>query len=254
MKEAWREPESYQEKPSMGVKAKLGELEVVVGKPQLLLEQGIKVPAGEIGAYSGTVVYVGVDGKYAGAIVISDRLKAGAFSAVRQLNESGFKTVMLTGDNALAGRMVAEQLGISEYHTDLLPEDKVIWVEKLMRENHPQKKVIFVGDGINDAPVLARADIGIAMGGIGSEAAIEAADIVLMEDHPGKLLVALDIANYTQKIVWQNIVFALGIKGAFLLLGATGTITMWEAVFADVGVALLAILNATRARRYRTSI
>ncbi|SDI20004.1 heavy metal translocating P-type ATPase [Desulfosporosinus hippei] len=240
--------EDYEEVSGKGIRARIKGYEVLVGKAVLLKDSGILIPDEEHGL-KGTLVYVAVSGKYAGQILISDRLKVGAKETIRALENSGIKTVMLTGDHQTVAESVAKDLGVGEFHADLLPQDKVAWVEKLMSGNS-QGKVVFVGDGINDAPVLMRADVGIAMGGLGSDAAIEAADVVLMEDQPAKLLTAIGIAAFTKKIIWQNIFFALGIKLGFVFLGAIGIATMWEAVFADVGVALLAVLNATRVSRH----
>ena len=199
---------------------------------------------------TGTVVHVAVDGEYAGHIVISDAVKPDAAAAIEALKREGVKkTVMLTGDVKAVGEAVAREIGIDEVHAELLPGDKVDQVERLLKNTSGKGKLAFVGDGINDAPVLSRADIGIAMGGLGSDAAIEAADIVLMVDKPSKLAVAVRISRKTLRIVRQNIVFALGIKLLFLALGAFGMANMWEAVFADVGVSVLAILNASRALR-----
>ena len=199
---------------------------------------------------TGTVVHVAVDGEYAGHIVISDAVKPDAAAAIEALKREGVKkTVMLTGDVKAVGEAVAREIGIDEVHAELLPGDKVDQVERLLKHTSGKGKLAFVGDGINDAPVLSRADIGIAMGGLGSDAAIEAADIVLMDDKPSKLAVAVRISRKTLRIVRQNIVFALGIKLLFLALGAFGMANMWEAVFADVGVSVLAILNASRALR-----
>ena len=199
---------------------------------------------------TGTVVHVAVDGEYAGHIVISDAVKPDAAAAIEALKREGVKkTVMLTGDVKAVGEAVAREIGIDEVHAELLPGDKVDQVERLLKNTSGKGKLAFVGDGINDAPVLSRADIGTAMGGLGSDAAIEAADIVLMDDKPSKLAVAVRISRKTLRIVRQNIVFALGIKLLFLALGAFGMANMWEAVFADVGVSVLAILNASRALR-----
>ena len=197
---------------------------------------------------TGTVVHVAVDGQYAGHIVISDEVKADAAQAIASLKHQGIrKTVMLTGDAPAVGEHVAKQLGLDEVHAGLLPADKVDRVEELLKQKSPKGKLAFVGDGINDAPVLSRADIGIAMGGLGSDAAIEAADIVLMDDKPSKIATAIRISKKALRIVKQNIVFALGVKALVLLLGALGMANMWEAVFADVGVSVIAILNAARA-------
>lgn len=240
----------YQEKSGGGIQAKIQGQDVLVGKAALLLQAGISVPEDSDQAKAGTLVHVAVAGQYVGYILIADRIKSGAKETIEALGKAGIKTVMLTGDRQGVAQSVAEDLGVTEYYADLLPQDKVAWLEKLMAEKDRKGKVIFVGDGINDAPVLTRADVGVAMGGLGSDAAIEAADVVLMEDQPAKLLTAIDIARYTKKIIWQNIFFALSIKLGFILLGILGVATMWEAVFADVGVALLAVLNATRVRGY----
>lgn len=200
--------------------------------------------------HTGTIVHVAVDDEYAGHIVISDEIKADAKAAITALKQHGVrKTVMLTGDAKAVGISVAESLGLDEVHAELLPADKVERVEELLKQTSDKGKLVFVGDGINDAPVLSRADIGIAMGGLGSDAAIEAADVVLMDDHPSKIATVIDISRKTLRIVKQNIVFALGVKAIVLLLGALGRANMWEAVFADVGVSVIAILNASRALR-----
>ena len=196
----------------------------------------------------GTIVHVAVDGVYAGHIVISDKLKPTSKSAIASLKKLGIsKTVMLTGDIDSVGKSVAEELKLDEVHTELLPKDKVMAVEKLISEKPQDKKLVFVGDGINDAPVLSRADIGVAMGALGSDAAIEAADVVLMDDNPEKLSLAIKISKKTLGIVRQNIIFALGVKAIVLILSALGLANMWWAVFADVGVSVIAILNAVRA-------
>ena len=220
---------------------------LLCGNHRLLAERGIAAPPCED---VGTKIYVAVDGVYAGCILISDELKADSKAAVAALKHMGVeKVVMLTGDEAPIAETVAQELGLDEYHARLLPQDKVTRLEQLQNQKPSGTTIAFVGDGINDAPVLARADIGIAMGGLGSDAAIEAADVVIMTDEPSRLADALQIAKATRRIVVQNIVFALGIKGLFLLLGALGIAGMWEAVFADVGVAVLAILNAMRMLR-----
>ena len=196
----------------------------------------------------GTTVHVAIDGEYAGHLVISDEVKPDAYTAIEALRAQNVKkTVMLTGDARTVGEKTAEELGIDQVFAQLLPTDKVEHVEALMREKSKNGKLVFVGDGINDAPVLSRADIGIAMGAMGSDAAIEAADIVLMDDKPSKIATAIRISQRTLRIVHQNIVFALVVKGIVLLLGALGISGMWEAVFADVGVSVIAILNAMRA-------
>ena len=200
----------------------------------------------------GTVVYVAKDREYLGNLIIADEIKEDAKKTVEELNNLGIKNVvMLTGDNRKIGENVASKLNISKVFTDLLPLGKVEKMEEFLKNKSTNGKVLFVGDGINDAPVLARADIGVAMGGVGSDAAIEAADMIIMNDEPSKIVTALKIAKKTKKIVWQNIIFALGVKIIILVMGALGFATMWEAVFGDVGVALIAILNATRALTYK---
>jgi len=193
----------------------------------------------------GTVVHVAIDTVYAGYIIISDTLKEDAFKTIEKLKAKNIQPVMLTGDNQFAAASFAKKLNIERFYFELLPEDKVRHIERLMSESIGGK-VAFVGDGINDAPVIARADIGIAMGALGSDAAIETADIVLMTDSPSKVVEAIDIAKRTRAIVWQNIYFAMGIKLIFIVLGIFGIATMWEAVFGDMGVALIAIFNAIR--------
>jgi Cd2+/Zn2+-exporting ATPase len=196
---------------------------------------------------AGTKVYVAENGRYLGCILISDEVKPDSKETIAALKKTSVrKTVMLTGDNAAIGNAVTRELGLDACYAELLPGDKVTVLEKLEGKKRAGSKLAFVGDGINDAPVLARADIGIAMGGLGSDAAIEAADVVLMTDEPMKLVEAIEVAKETRKIARQNIVFALGIKAVFLVLGAFGLVGMWIAVFGDVGVALLAVLNAMR--------
>lgn len=232
-----------------GVRAVVDERVVLVGNDKLMREEGIAYHDCEL---TGTVLHVSIDGKYAGHIIIADVVKDDAAECIKRLHAAGVrKTVMLTGDRAEVAKAVAEKLGLDEYHGKLLPEDKVNQVERLLGETSEKGKLAFVGDGINDAPVLTRADIGIAMGAMGSDAAIEAADIVLMDDKPSKIASAIRIARKTMRIVWQNIVFALGVKFAVLVLAAVGLATMWLAVFADVGVAILAILNAMRCMRVK---
>lgn len=227
-----------------GVCAKVDGRQVLVGNRRLMEREGIACPAH---AAIGTVVYLAVGGSYAGCIVISDEVKPDAEAAIRGLRALGVrKSVMLTGDRRNAGEHVAQQLGLDEVHAELLPADKVDCVETLLGQKSARGVLVFVGDGVNDAPVLSRADVGVAMGGLGSDAAIEAADVVLMDDQPSKLTDAIRIAKKTLRIVKQNIVFALGVKLIVLLLGAFGHANMWEAVFADVGVAVIAILNASR--------
>ncbi len=227
-----------------GVQANIDGRTVCAGNRKLMEESGIS--CGDC-RQTGTIVHLSVDGKYAGHIVISDEVKPDAKAAIEGLRASGVKkTVMLTGDAKEVGEAVARELGLDEVYTQLLPGDKVAQVERLLEESSGKGKLAFVGDGINDAPVLSRADVGIAMGGLGSDAAIEAADVVLMDDAPGKLPQAIGIARRTLGIARQNIIFALGVKGFILLLGAMGQANMWEAVFADVGVSVIAILNAMR--------
>jgi Cd2+/Zn2+-exporting ATPase len=198
----------------------------------------------------GTTVHVAVNGEYAGHLVISDEVKETSAAAIKSLRDIGIaKTVMLTGDAREVGEDTAARLGIDEVYSELLPADKVAKTEDLLAKKPQNSALVFVGDGINDAPVLSRADIGIAMGAMGSDAAIEAADIVLMDDDPEKLSMAVKIARRTLRIVYENIVFALGVKALVLLLGALGYASMWAAVFADVGVSVIAILNAMRALR-----
>lgn len=232
-----------------GVRAVVDERVVLVGNDKLMREEGIAYHDCEL---TGTILHVSIDGKYVGHIIIADVVKEDAAECIKRLHAAGVKkTVMLTGDRAEVAKAVAEKLGLDEYHGKLLPEDKVNQVERLLGETSEKGKLAFVGDGINDAPVLTRADIGIAMGAMGSDAAIEAADIVLMDDKPSKIASAIRIARKTMRIVWQNIVFALGVKFAVLVLAAVGLATMWLAVFADVGVAILAILNAMRCMRVK---
>ena len=196
----------------------------------------------------GTVVYVAENGVYKGYILIADEIKEDAISAIAALKKAGIKeTVMLTGDNVAVAQNVAEKLGLDKFFANLLPAQKVEKVEVLMGEKSSDGKLVFTGDGINDAPVLALSDIGIAMGGVGSDAAVEAADVVIMNDEPSKIAQAIRISKKTLKIVRQNIVFALGVKLLVLVMGAGGIATMWDAVFADVGVSVIAILNAMRA-------
>lgn len=232
-----------------GVSAVVNGHKVYAGNIKLMHKENITVDAEH---NEGTVVYVSCDGVYAGCIVISDVVKDNSKKAISNLKKSGIdKTVMLTGDSKETAKRVAENLGLDEYHAELLPADKVEWVEKLLGEKSPKKKLAFVGDGINDAPVLSRADIGIAMGALGSDAAIEAADIVLMDDDPSKIALARKISVHTLKIVKENIWFALIVKAVCLVLGALGIANMWIAIFADVGVMVLAVLNAIRALKLK---
>ena len=218
---------------------------LLVGNDKLMAAHGLKAPACEV---AGTMLHVAVDGTYIGHIVIADTVKADAEQTIRDLHTAGIRrTVMLTGDREEVAAAVAKQLGLDEYHAQLLPADKVERVEGLLASEGDKKKLAFVGDGINDAPVLTRADVGIAMGAMGSDAAIEAADVVLMDDKPSNIARAIKVARKTMAIVWQNIVFALGVKILILVLAALGIANMWLAVFGDVGVAIIAILNAMRA-------
>lgn len=233
-----------QETAGHGISGQLNGQLLQAGKASWLQASGIAtLTPSEVG----TSVHVAYNNRYLGYIVIADTVKPDAQTAVAQLKHAGIRqTIMLTGDNQPVAQQVSDDLGIDSYQSELLPQDKVAAVAKLIEDRAANGKVVFVGDGINDTPVLARADVGVAMGGLGSDAAIEAADIVLMSDEPTKLATAISIAKYTRRIVWQNIIFALVVKGIFLLLGAFGIATMWEAVFADVGVTLIAILNALR--------
>ena len=228
-----------------GVEAKIGALTVCAGNEKLMKRIGAAAPAADVTA---TVVYLAVDGVYAGWIAIADQPKPDAAEAVGKLKASGVReAVMLTGDRESIARTIAGKLGLDKVYAELLPADKVEQMEDLLAEKSPKGRLVFVGDGINDAPVLARADIGVAMGGLGSEAAIEAADIVIMTDEPSKLPKVIKISKKTLRIARQNVVFALGVKGIILVLGALGIASMWAAVFADVGVAMIAILNSIRA-------
>ncbi|EKQ56772.1 MULTISPECIES: heavy metal translocating P-type ATPase [unclassified Clostridium] len=238
---------NYEEISGHGVKAILEGKEVLAGNYKLMDREAIEYKQVET---IGTVVHIAIEKKYAGYIVISDEVKEDSKKAIKALKDIGVKkTVMLTGDNKVVGTKIAKELGLDEVHAELLPDQKVEKLELLFEEKSPKGKVVFVGDGINDAPVLARADIGIAMGGVGSDAAIEAADVVIMTDEPSKIASAIKIAKKTRNIVMQNIIFALSIKLVILVLVAFGLGTMWEAVFGDVGVALLAVLNAMRAMK-----
>lgn len=228
-----------------GVKAEVAGRTVCVGNSKMMDDLGVEWHDCHL---AGTIVHVAVDGKYAGHIVISDVVKKDSGEAIRSLKKLGVdRTVMLTGDREAVGKEVAEKLGLDEYHAGLLPADKVAQVERLISEKPAGKVLAFVGDGINDAPVLKRADVGIAMGGLGSDAAIEAADVVLMDDKPSKIAVAVRIARRTIRIARQNVWFAIGVKVSILALAAVGLGTMWMAVFADVGVTVLAVFNAMRA-------
>ena len=234
----------YEEISGHGIRVLIGGKKVLAGNSKLMDSEKVSYAACQS---AGTKVYIAVDGRYAGCIVIADEVKDDSQNAIASLKKIGVeKTVMLTGDDEKIGKAVAEQLGLDEYYAQLLPDQKVEKLEYLDQHKTKGSKLAFVGDGINDAPVLARADVGIAMGGLGSAAAIEAADVVLMTDEPSKLVDAIDVAKATKRIVMQNIIIALGIKSVFLILGALGIAGMWEAVFGDVGVTIIAVLNAMR--------
>ena len=255
LREAWgmdlerNRVSGVEERSGKGICAQVDGVQVWVGNDKLMDEIGVTWhPCHRVG----TTVHVASQGTYLGHIVISDQVKPDAAQAIQALKAVGVsRTVMLTGDTAAVGEAVAAELGLDEVHAQLLPADKVARVEALLKEKRPKNTLAFVGDGINDAPVLSRADVGIAMGALGSDAAIEAADVVLMDDKPSKIAMAIRIARRTRRIVFQNIVFALAVKLLVLLLGAAGDATMWEAVFADVGVSVIAILNATRALKIK---
>lgn len=239
--------EEVEEIAGRGIRAKVSGRTVCVGNGKMMEDIGLEAHNCHL---AGTIIHVAVDGKYAGHIVINDKIKEDSAEAITSLKRLGVeKTVMLTGDREAVGKNVAERLGLDEYHAELLPADKVAHVERLIREKAEGKSLAFVGDGINDAPVLKRADVGIAMGALGSDAAIEAADVVLMDDKPSKISTAIDIAHRTIHIARENVVFAIGVKVAVLLLATVGLGNMWMAVFADVGVTVLAVLNAMRTLR-----
>lgn len=238
---------NYEEISGNGIKVNIDNKEVLLGNYKLMNSNGIKYTNSE---EIGTVVHVVVDGEYKGNIVIADEVKEDSKEAIEMLKKIGVKKcVMLTGDNKKVAEKISEELGLDEVYAELLPTDKVAMVEKLLKEKSEKGKLAFVGDGINDAPVLARADVGVAMGGIGSDAAIEAADVVLMRDNPSSLVDAIEIGRKTNRILWQNIIFSLGVKIAVLIPAAIGIANMWEGVFADVGVTLIAVLNSMRALR-----
>lgn len=236
--------EDVEEIAGRGIRAKVSGRTVCVGNGKMMEDIGLEAHNCHL---AGTIIHVAVDGKYAGHIVINDKIKEDSAEAISSLKRLGVeKTVMLTGDREAVGKDVAERLGLDEYHAELLPADKVVHMERLISEKTEGKSLAFVGDGINDAPVLKRADVGIAMGGLGSDAAIEAADVVLMDDKPSKISTAIGIARRTIHIASENVVFAIGVKVAVLLLATVGLGNMWMAVFADVGVTVLAVLNAMR--------
>ncbi|MGG6239309.1 heavy metal translocating P-type ATPase [Leptolyngbya sp. KIOST-1] len=236
--------QDYEEIAGHGIRATVNGRVVLAGNDRLLHREAIPH---DVCVVDGTVAHLAVDGEYSGRIIIADELKEDAVEAIRALHAQGIATAMLTGDSQSVADSIAKKLGLDEYRAELLPEDKVEALEAFLHQAKQVKgKVAFVGDGINDAPVIARADVGIAMGGLGSDAAIETADVVIMTDAPSKVAEAVQIAHKTRRIVWQNISLAMAVKALFIALGAIGLATLWEAVFADVGVALLAILNAGR--------
>lgn len=240
-----------QEISGKGVLAKVDGKMVLVGNEKIMKEYNIKFQKSE---ETGTIVYVAINDEFAGTILIADKIKEDSYKAVKLFkNNNVKKVVMLTGDRDNISESVANELNLDEYHAELLPQDKVSWVEKLMTQKSSGGKLIFVGDGINDAPVLALSDIGVAMGGLGSDAAIEAADVVIMTDEPSKIASSVQISKKTMRIVKQNIVFAIAVKIGVLIFSAFGVSTMWEAVFADVGVSVLAIVNALRVLRIKNN-
>lgn len=253
IRQAWKNPidtttlSDYQELSGLGICVVYRGKEILAGNETLLHQKHITFTPSPA---AGTKVYIAYGGSYAGCLHITDEIKEDSRQAIQGLKDAGVsQTVMLTGDAEDIGRTVSQKLGLDTYYAQLLPQDKVDRLEELDAHKQIGKKLAFVGDGINDAPVLARADVGIAMGGLGSDAAIEAADVVLMTDEPSKLVTAIRVARATKGIAWQNIILALGIKGLLLILGALGMATMWEAVFGDVGVMILAVLNSMRALR-----
>ena len=236
--------ENYQEHAGLGIEAIIEGKKVLAGNAKLMRKKNINfMECDEVG----TIIYVAIEEKYSGYILISDKLKEDSIRTIKELKEKGIsKTVMLTGDKKEIGEAIAKKIEIDEVYTELLPDGKVERMNKLIETRNENKKVAFVGDGINDAPVLALADIGIAMGGLGSDAAIESADIVIMTDQPSKILEAIKLSKKTMKIVKENIVFAIFIKILVLILTAIGISSMWQAIFADVGVSIIAIINALR--------
>ena len=240
----------YEEISGHGIRAKLEGRTVIAGNDRLLHRENIPHDVCNV---AGTVAHIAVDGTYSGRILIADELKKDAVEAISALNQQGIQTVMLTGDSQSVADTVARRIGLDQYRAELLPEDKVDALEGFLQSaTDAKKKVVFVGDGINDAPVIARADVGMAMGALGSDAAIETADVVIMTDAPSKVAEAISLARRTLRIVWQNIILAMTVKAIFIGLGAIGLATLWEAVFADVGVALLAIFNAGRILRVKS--
>ena len=243
--------QSTQELSGMGIVAKIWDRDIIVGNEKLMREKEIEfLKTDDVG----TVLYVAIDNKYVGYILIADKIKDDAKKAIEELKKNNVKeTVMLTGDKKSVGEDVAQKLGLDKVYTELLPDGKVKKVEKLLKEKSENGKLVFVGDGINDAPVLALADIGVAMGGLGSDAAIEAADVVIMTDEPSKIVNTIKLSKKTMRIVKENIVFAIFVKVLILMLSAIGLSTMWEAVFADVGVSVIAIINALRVLRVKNN-
>ena len=234
-----------------GVKAKVAGKNVLVGNEKLIREYDVEFKKSE---KVGTIVYVAIDGKFAGTILIADKIKDDAYKAVKLFKKNNIKKiVMLTGDHENISKAVAKELSLDEYHAELLPQDKVYWVEKLMMQKSSGGKLIFIGDGVNDAPVLALSDIGVAMGGVGSDAAMEAADVVIMTDEPSKIASSIQISKKTIRIVRQNIIFSIAVKIIVLILSALGLASMWTAVFADVGVSVLATINAFRILKIKNS-
>lgn len=237
--------QSVEEISGHGIKAYIDDKIILAGNDKLLHKENIAHPVCNV---DGTVVHMVINSMYAGYIIISDTLKEDAVEAIDALKRKGIQTIMLTGDNQYAATLFAKKLNIDKYYAELLPDDKVQHIEKLMKESKGNK-IAFIGDGVNDAPVIARADIGMAMGALGSDAAIETADVVLMTDSPSKVSEAIDIARRTRNIVWQNILFALTVKLLFIVLGTAGIATMWEAVFGDIGVTIIAVINSVRILR-----
>ena len=234
----------YDEIPGYGLKVNAKGKKIIAGNIKLMDKENIVYESVDS---LGTVIHVAVDSKYAGYILISDEVKEDSAEAIKSLKKLGIKkTVMLTGDSKTVGTRVGSQLGLDEVYSELLPHQKVEKLEMLDRQKSSKDKLLFVGDGVNDAPVLAMADVGVAMGGLGSDAAIEASDVVIMTDEPSKIVIAIKIARKTKRIVWQNIIFALSVKVIILTLGVGGIATMWEAVFGDVGVTIIAVINAMR--------
>jgi Cd2+/Zn2+-exporting ATPase len=241
----------HEDLPGRGVHALVDGHDILVGSDGLLHHRQVDHDVCEL---AGTAAHIVIDGRYAGHILIGDSVRADAGQAIAQLRDIGMERIeMLTGDNRCAAESVARSLGVDAFHAELLPEDKVRLLEEIQSATHQGGKVAFVGDGINDAPVIARADVGMAMGGLGTDAAIETADVVLMTDSPLKIVEAVQIARRTRTIIWQNIVMALAIKIVFVALGTMGMASMWEAVFADMGVSLAAVVNSTRVLHGRRS-